>query len=837
MVEPALPKPLSALATIAENLFWTWNTDARALFERIDPAAWEASEHNPVRVLQETPAARLEELARDDSFLEHLARVSEALDSYLSRPPAVTVPGTSKEDVIAYFSLEFALTESFPNYSGGLGVLAGDHLKSASDLGLPLVGVGLLYYEGYFHQALGPDGWQEEEYRPIELGSQPAHLLRDDAGRPLCVQVPFAGRDVQAALWQIDVGQTRLILLDSNVTANSPQDRAICSRLYGGDFEMRIQQEMLLGIGGVRAIQALGLQAVVCHMNEGHSALLAVERIRMLMEETGAAFEEARLPVTAATVFTTHTAVAAGIDLFSPELVRRHLGHYYAELGLDDHMFIGFGRTNPNDDHEPFSMALLGLRFSGFRNAVSKLHRRVSQALWQSAWPNLPVDQVPIAAITNGVHLPSWVAHEIGELYDASVGPAWRDEPANPPMWKQVSEIPDEALWGAHVRQRQRLIERAGAQQRETAARGGVPAPAPLNPEALTIGFARRFATYKRAPLLFRDPLRVAEIVSRSDRPVQFIFSGKAHPRDEQAKQLIREVLQYSRRPEFRGSIVLLERYDVDLARSLVQGCDAWLNTPLRPLEASGTSGMKAVANGSLQISVRDGWWWEGARPGLGWSIGGDQLDDDPEVQDSLDAASLYDILENEVVPLFYERDAGGIPRSWVQQMKGSIAAYAPVFNTSRMVSQYAAEAYTPSTESWRWLRADSLREAREHRASFERLRGAWDTLRVVEVGDNAPVDVVGDAPIRVWARVDTGEVDARELRTDLIVGSIDSAGELREERTVRMESSRIGDDGVCRFEAEFVPGRGGRLGYAIRILPDRAGLHDPFAAGMVHWA
>ncbi|MGH2632134.1 MAG: alpha-glucan family phosphorylase, partial [Tepidiformaceae bacterium] len=739
MVEPALPKELSALADVAGNLFWTWNTDAQALFQRIDPTAWENSNHNPVRLLQDVSPGHLADLSTDPGFVQHFGRVREALESYLSRPPGVTVPGTSKRDVIAYFSLEFALTESFPNYSGGLGVLAGDHLKSASDLGLPLVGIGLLYYEGYFHQALGPDGWQEEEYRPIELGSQPAHLLRDDAGQPLCVQVPFAGRDVQAVLWQLDVGQTPLILLDTNVAANSPLDRAICSRLYGGDSEMRIQQEMLLGIGGVRAIQALGLQAAVCHMNEGHSALLAVERIRMLMEETGAGFEEARLPVSAATVFTTHTAVAAGIDLFPPELVRRHLGHYYAELGLDDHTFIGFGRTNPHDDHEPFSMALLGLRFSGFRNGVSKLHRRVSQRLWQSAWPNLPEDQVPIASVTNGVHLPSWVAHEIGGLYDEAVGPSWRDEPANQAMWERVHDVGDEALWNAHVRQRHRLLERAGAQQRETAARGGVPAPAGLDPEALTIGFARRFAGYKRATLLFRDPVRLAEIVSRLDRPVQFIFSGKAHPRDEQAKQLIREVLQYSRRPEFRGSIVLLERYDVDLARSLVQGCDAWLNTPLRPLEASGTSGMKAIANGALHISVKDGWWWEGFAPGLGWSIGNDRLDDDPEVQDALDAASLYDILENEVVPLFYERDQDGIPREWIARMKGSIAAYVPMFNTSRMVAEYATNAYAPSAESWRWLRADSLREAREQRAWLERVRGVWESLRILSVEDDAP--------------------------------------------------------------------------------------------------
>lgn len=837
MVEPALPGVLAPLADIAANLFWTWSTDAQALFERVDGPAWEASHHNPVQMLQDTAPGRLAELASDSGFVEHLTRVRDALDSYLSRQPVVSVPGTSKRDVIAYFSLEFALTESLPIYSGGLGVLAGDHLKSASDLGLPLVGVSLLYYEGYFHQALDGEGWQTEDYFPIELGSQAAHLLRDDAGQPLSVQVPFAGRDVLVQLWQLDVGQVPLILLDANVPANSPQDRAICSRLYGGDSEMRIQQEMLLGIGGVRVLNALGLEAAVCHMNEGHSALLAVERIRMLMEETGATFEEARLPVTAATAFTTHTAVAAGIDLFPPELVRRHLGHYYTELGLDDHTFIGFGRTNPHDDHEPFSMALLGLRFSGFRNGVSRLHRHVSQQLWQSAWPNLPEDQVPIASITNGVHLPTWVAHQLGGLYDETVGPSWRDQPAEATMWQRVHDIPDEALWAAHVRQRQALLQRASAQQRETAARGGVTAPAGLDADALTIGFARRFASYKRATLLFRDPVRLAEIVGRLDRPVQFIFAGKAHPRDDHAKQLIREVLQFSRRPEFRGSIVLLERYDVDLARALVQGCDAWLNTPLRPLEASGTSGMKAAANGALHISVKDGWWWEAFRPGLGWSIGNDRLDDDPEVQDALDAASLYDILENEVVPLFYERDQTGLPRTWIHKMKGSIAAYAPAFNTSRMVAEYATQAYAPSAASGRWLRAENLREAREQRAWLERVRGAWESVRVHSVEDNAPVEALSDQPISVSVRLDPGEVDASDLRIDLVIGAVDASGQLREERTVRMSPSRSEADGLHRFAATVVPGRGGRLGYAIRIMPDRVGLHDPFASGMVHWA
>ncbi|MBE0608349.1 MAG: alpha-glucan family phosphorylase, partial [Dehalococcoidia bacterium] len=676
LVEPALPPALEPLRRLSENLFWTWNTDAVALFERIDRDAWQETGHNPVRLLQGVSALQWEALADDDGFRRHLERVADAFDAYMARPALVQVAGTSEREVIAYFSLEFALTESLPNYSGGLGVLAGDHLKSASDLGIPLVGVSLLYHEGYFRQQLGPDGWQHEEYSDIDLAGQPVKPVHGAKGEPIEVAVPFDGREVYARVWRLDVGKTPLYLLDTNIEPNSAQDRQLTARLYGGDSETRIQQEMVLGIGGVRALHALDLHPAVCHMNEGHSALLGVERIRMMMEENGVSFAEARIPVTSATVFTTHTAVAAGIDLFAPDLLRRHLGHYYASMGLDDHGFLGLGRTTPTDDTEPFSMALLGLRLSGYRNGVSKLHQTVSRRLWDAAWPNLPLEQVPIAAVTNGVHLPTWVAHEIGDLYDRYVGPGWRDDPVNAD-WQRVFEIPDEELWRVHERQRERLVLRARAQHAEDLVRrgravAGGSAGQPLDSRALTIGFARRFAGYKRATLLFRDPERLAAILNNPERPVQFVFSGKAHPRDEPAKALIREVLQFSRRPEFRDRLILLERYDIDLARSLVQGADVWLNTPLRPLEASGTSGMKSVANGGLHMSVMDGWWWEAYRPGLGWAIGRDRLDDDPEAQDAFDADSVYDLIENELVPAFYDRDPDGIPHAWTERMKAS---------------------------------------------------------------------------------------------------------------------------------------------------------------------
>ncbi len=841
-VEPLLPPPLAPLRPIAQNLFWTWNTDARALFERIDRRLWDSTGHNPLKLLQTVSQDVLQRLADDDGFISHMERVSQTLAAYVARAPRLHVPGTNAREVIAYFSMEFAFTESLPTYSGGLGVLAGDHLKSASDLGLPIVGVSLLYHEGYFLQELGPDGWQNEDYQEIDIASQPLQRLTGADGRPLSVTVPLNGREVTAIIWRLDVGQAPLLLLDTDVEENSPADRALCGRLYGGDFDMRIQQEMLVGIGGVRALHALGLHAAVCHMNEGHSALLGVERIRMLMEETGSSFEEARLPVTAATVFTTHTAVAAGIDLFPPDLVRAHLSHYYQSMGLDDHTFIGLGRINPDDENEPFSMALLGLRLSGYRNGVSKLHRTVSQKLWETAWPNLPGDQIPINSITNGVHLPTWVSHEIGELYDSYVGPQWRDNPANPVQWRDINSIPDSDLWAAHERQRAALVHRARTEAAETAAAQGLSISEPvlgrpLDPAALTIGFARRFAGYKRATLLFRDIDRLSRIVNHPDRPVQFIFAGKAHPRDEPAKQLIREVLQFSRRPEFRDRIVLLEHYDVDLARSLVQGCDVWLNTPLRPLEASGTSGMKAVANGALHCSVLDGWWWEAYEPGLGWAIGRNRFDDDPEIQDAFDAASLYDLLEDEIVPSFYGRDADGIPRDWIQRMKGSIATYSPAFNTSRMVTEYAQSAYAPAAESWHKLRDANMAAAREQAAWLRGVHDGWGAVAVERVEDDSTGRVEGARDVRVTVHVHPGALKPADLRVDVLFGAATTRRELTTTTHVPLNFKEQREDGICVYSGSFLPMEGGRVGYAIRILPCHPHLHDPFAEGLVLWA
>lgn len=841
-VTPALPDELQPLLRLARNFYWTWNTNASALFEEIDAEAWRDSAHNALKVLQGCTAERLEELRGDEGFLTRLQDVMERFDAYLAREPRLRVEGTDAEQVIGYFSLEFALAESLPNYSGGLGVLAGDHLKSASDLGLPFVGVGLLYHEGYFTQRLAPDGWQHEDYHHLDLASQPLRRIRDAAGNVVEVRVPIAGQDVRAVLWELNVGKTRLILLDTDIEGNSTADREICGRLYGGDFQLRLRQEMVLGIGGVRALHALGLRPAVCHMNEGHSALLALERIRMLMETTGATFEEARLPVSAATVFTTHTAVAAGIDLFPPDLVEGLLGDYYRSMGLDSRTFIGLGRMDANNDGEPFSMALLGLRLSGHSNGVSQLHGRISRKLWQDAWPDFPEEDVPIGAVTNGVHLPTWVNHEIGLLYDRAMGAGWRDNPDHAEMWGRVHDIPDRELWEVHQEQRRRLIRRAREQHEAAAARNGLAtsdlsAARELDPEVLTVGFARRFAGYKRATLLLRDIERLERLVNNPERPVQFIFAGKAHPRDEWAKQLIREVQQASMRPELRGRVVLLDHYDVGLARVLVQGCDVWLNTPLRPLEASGTSGMKAIANGALQASVMDGWWWEAYRPGLGWAIGHERIDDSPEVQDVFDSASLYDLFEGEIARAFYSRDEDGVPHAWVKRMKDSIAAFAPRFTTSRMVRDYASSSYAPAAAGWARLKADNLRPAKVLAGWLDMVRANWPSVQVYAVKDDAADEVAAGAHMTVHARVWGARLAPNDLRVEAVQGVIDTDGNLEPASTTQLTLTGRDEEGAFLYGGELSVSGGGRMGYTIRVTPYHPDLQNALATGLVRWA
>ncbi len=699
-----LPHRLRRLADLAYNLWWTWNSQAERVFRLLDPVGWETAYHNPVVFLRQLSEGHLEAALRDRYYLDLYDRVVRAFDLYMAsgaqawyaraHPDRVNAP-------VAYFSTEFGLHESLPIYAGGLGVLSGDHLKEASDLGMPMVAVGFLYTQGYFTQRITEDGWQEAVYADLSFPDLPVYPVVDEAGERLTVRVELPGREVRTQLWRVQVGRVPLFLLDSNVEDNLPEDRALTSQLYTSEAESRLAQEIILGIGGVRALRALGYNPAVWHMNEGHSAFLVLERIRERVA-AGHPFEEAVEHVRRTTVFTSHTPVPAGHDAFPLWLIDRYFSHFWPQLGLDRERFLDLAR-----EHAPwgetFNMSTLALRHAARRNGVSELHGRVARRMWAHLWPDRPEDEVPIGHITNGVHTGTWLARRLRALFDQVLGPDWLAHVDDPDLWARVDRIPDETLWEIHRHLKRKLVFYIRERARELWLRGAHPvqvvaAGALLDPYALTLGFARRFATYKRANLILRDTERLLRLINRPGMPVQIIFAGKAHPADEPGKRLIQEVYRQVKRAEAGGRLVFLEDYDMNLARYLLQGVDVWLNTPRRPNEASGTSGQKAALNGVINCSVLDGWWREAYNGENGWAIGEDRDYDDPEAQDAADAESLYRLLEEEIVPLYYlKRSADGLPGEWLGMMKRSIRTIAPRFSMRRMVKEYIREMYLPA--------------------------------------------------------------------------------------------------------------------------------------------
>jgi starch phosphorylase len=660
------------------------------------------------------------------------------------------------------------------------------------------------------------------------------------------VDVEYPGRKVSAQVWRVQVGRVPLYLLDTNIEQNRPEDRDITDQLYGGDDDMRIRQEIVLGIGGIRALKALGLRATVCHMNEGHSAFLALERIRLLMEEERLSFAEAREAATAGHVFTTHTPVAAGIDWFHPDLVDRYFNTYYSRLGLSRDEFLGLGRMNAYDPNGYFCMAILAMRLAYRINGVSQLHARVSRQMWREVWPQVPVEEVPIMGITNGIHPRSWISQDMADLYDRYLGPRWVERPADPSVWERATRIPDEELWRTHERRRERLVAFARSRLRTQLEKRGSPpselraAEEVLNPEALTIGFARRFATYKRGTLLFRDIERLARILGNKDRPVQIIFSGKAHPRDNPGKDLIRRIIHFARRPEFRNRVVFIEDYDMVVTRYLVQGVDVWLNTPRRPHEASGTSGMKATANGAVNLSVLDGWWDEAYSPGTGWAIGhGEEYGDDQvEYQDEVEANAIYDLLEKEIVPLFYERGRDGLPRGWIDGMKTAICSHAGVFNTNRMVREYLEHCYLPAMMRGARLLDNNLAQAKALAAWKAGLRQQWGQIRIEGVsaeGAEGQELKVGDQ-LQVHAEIHLGALNPTDVVVQLYHGRLNAEGMIVDGQPVPMLIAQSKGKGKYVFAGAIPCRTSGRHGYALRILPQHEDLGSPFEMGLVLW-
>jgi starch phosphorylase len=848
-VLPHLPERLQALHKLAYNLWWCWNHEAVSLFRRVDDR-FEELENSPVKLLSVIDQERVEQLLHDEGFLAHMDRVEEALQSYLSAPTWFQETygsdqegnGTARQYRIAYFSAEFGIHESIPIYSGGLGVLAGDHLKSASDLGLPLVGVGLMYREGYLRQYLNVDGWQQERYPENDFFNLPLIPETRPDGTPLLVGIPMPGREVFARIWRIQVGRVPLYLLDTNIAQNSPDDRQITARLYGGDHDVRIRQEMVLGIGGIRALRALGQPPTVCHMNEGHSAFCTLERIRSLMEEHHLDFAAAREAVVAGTCFTTHTPVPAGNDIFAPNLMEHYFSGYLAQLKLDKNEFLGLGRQNPKDFNEPFGMTVLAIRLSSSTNGVSKLHGRVSRKMWKAIWPELPEAEIPITSITNGVHTRSWLAPEMSQLYDRYLGVQWQDRPTDHSIWKRVEQIPNAELWRTHERRRERLVAFARQRLKLQLARRGAPpaeiarADEVLDPEALTIGFARRFATYKRGNLIFRNLDRLTAIINRKDMPVQFVFAGKAHPRDHGGKELIAEIVHMARRPELRRRVVFLEDYDMNVARYLVQGVDVWLNNPRRPLEASGTSGMKVCCNGAINLSILDGWWVEGYLQDNGWAIGAGEEYTDLTYQDDIESRAIYDLLEQEIVPLFYTRGSDGLPRGWLKVMKRSTSTCCPVFNTNRMVQEYMERCYAPSAERFEQLSRDRLARAARLAQWRQVLGRGWPGVRVEAVQANGadPLHVGGQ--LDVTARVNLGGLSPQDVEVQLFHGVVDSLGEIPSPATVPMSPNSAHDGSTWVFHGTIPCRSSGQHGFAVRVLPKHDDLANPFETGLVCW-
>ncbi|MBM4249300.1 MAG: glycosyltransferase family 1 protein [Euryarchaeota archaeon] len=844
-VVATLPERLQPLQELAHNLCWTWNHEAMDLFQRIDPELWEATGHNPVRMLGVIIQPRLNALARDEGFVAQLERVVRAVDGYMEGETWYDkTHGKPPGPLVAYFSAEFGVTECLPIYSGGLGILAGDHLKSAAEMGIPIVGVGLLYRVGYFHQFLNEDGLQGETFTPNDFYDMPLERVCPSGDRPLLVDVQFPGRTVRAQAWRAQVGRVPLYLLDTDVPENSESDRGLTWQLYGGDSETRIQQEMLLGIGGVRLLKALGLAPTIYHMNEGHSAFLALERAFQFMPEHRLGFMEALELSRAGNVFTTHTPVPAGIDVFPPQLMEKYFRAYADRSGVGWDRFLALGRQDPGNPGEGFSMAVLALHTAATTNGVSRLHARVSRNMWQGVWPGVPPEEIPIMGITNGIHHRSWISKDMAELYIRYLGPRWLGDPSDHTIWQNVQKIPDEELWGTHSRRRERLVAFARRRLKsQLRSRGASPAEVAaaeetLDPRTLTIGFGRRFATYKRSTMIFYNPDRLASILNNRERPVQLIFAGKAHPRDGPGKDMIRRIVQFARKENFRHRLVFLEDYDAAVARYLVQGADVWLNTPRRPLEASGTSGMKAAANGAINLSVLDGWWDEAYRPEAGWAIGrpGEEFPD-PNTQDSHEANHLYKIIEEEIAPLFYDVGQDTVPNGWVQKMKSSMASVCPFFNTNRMVRDYLDRMYLPGVRRVEAFSAGGFERCRRLAAWKARLREGWGDLGVDRIQSSPQGELTVGTKVEVRCRVRLGRLAPGDVSVQTYEGRVDPSGHIVEARTVEMEKAHANQDGTLTYAGSFVASEAGQYGFTIRVLPKNEDLTGPFEPGLVFWA
>ena len=843
-VRAALPDRLGALTSIAVNLRWTWDARTVELFRWIDSDAWERSGHDAVKMLGLVSRERYEQLAEDGPFQGFLAGVEEALHEYLEEPRWYQARKSAADpNAIAYFSPEFGVGEALPIYSGGLGVLAGDHLKAASDLGVPVIGVGLLYRQGYFRQQLNADGWQQENYPSLDPHGMPLALLEADDGAPLKIEVDLAGARCAAQLWVAQVGRVPLLLLDCDVEENDEEERAVSDRLYAGGSEHRLRQEIVLGIGGVRALQAAGFGAQVFHSNEGHAGFLGLERIRQIVSSGALDFAEALEAVRAATIFTTHTPVPAGIDVYEYDLLERYFDSFAKECEVTFDELMRLGELHPpateDDEGRTFNMAVMGLRLAGRSNAVSKLHGRVSRAIFSELWRDVETDEVPIVPITNGVHLSTWIGPEMTEILDRKLSPGWTETPND--EWSRIEEVPDAELWRARERARERLVyfvrERI---RRQLLARGATETEAAwaddvFDPGVLTIGFARRFAQYKRGTLLLSDVDRLKRLLLSAERPVQIVLAGKAHPLDDAGKEMIRSLVHFASDPEVRARFAFIEDYDMEVARVLVQGSDVWLNNPRRPLEACGTSGMKAALNGSLNCSVLDGWWDECYDGTNGWVIGSREVADDPDYQDRIEASALYDVLERDIVVRFYDRPEGPIPRRWIERVKASVSTLGGRITADRMVRDYVNEMYVPAAVAATAMAEDGFVRAKALAAWKRRVRAGWGDIHVVDVeGDVTAADVGVDREVAATVRL--GELSTDDIAVQLVHGSVGANNELVDPEISEMKADHCVDQ-TCVYRGGLTTEAAGLYGFTVRVIPSHPDLTNEMDLGLVTWA
>ena len=845
-VRPHLPPAISGLDRLAGNLRWSWHRQTRHVFASIDPQRWSETGHDPRLLLATVPTSRLAELADDPGFVSRVEAAAADLDRYLHAPS--WWDGISGGDaagpthVIAYFSPEFGIAEAVPQYSGGLGILAGDHLKSASDLGVPLVGIGLFYRHGYFRQSVSVDGWQQERFPDLDPYAMSLTLCADEAGEPVRVRIQLAQDEVVAQAWRAEVGRTPLYLLDCDIDENPDHLRVITDRLYGGDTEHRLRQEIVLGIGGVRMLRALGIEATVFHTNEGHAGFLGFERIRSLITEDGLSAPAALQAARAGCVFTTHTPVPAGIDRFPRDLIERYFGDLAATVGVPVDELIAVGHRPGDTPEEKFNMAVMGMRLAQRRNGVARLHGDVSREMFGDLWPGVPTDEVPVDSVTNGVHGPTWVSAPMAELFTDVIGDDWdlRQD------WSALESADDGHVWAAHRAGTRRLVEFTRGRLRRAGLDAGLSpsqlewTETALDPDTLTICFARRFATYKRATLLLSQEERLRKLLLDHERPVQFVFAGKAHPADAGGKELIRAIVGFSHDPEVRHRFAFVEDYDMGISRRLLHGADVWLNTPLRPQEACGTSGMKAAMNGALNCSVLDGWWDECFEPEVGWAISSAESVEDEERRNELEANSLFELLEQQIVPRFYGRSEHDphdpVPHGWVATMKRSISELGPYVNSSRMVRDYVEQLYLPAALDAARLADEGYSGARRLARWRQHVLDAWHSVHVDAVDAD---DSVGDlsSTRTVTARVSLGTLNTDDIEVQLVSGAVGQTGELENTTNLVMSPDGDLDGGHVTYRVELPLDTAGRRGITVRVVPRHPLLTDPLELGCVAWA